>query len=94
LNVKRVRNAPAETSNLLPPPTETGPRVQKASFRAGSAYGVIFGPPAMHVMHVVPHGNLVSSHAYSAIGFAQDHIGRPIIVRLIRAVPMRRIDLR
>jgi len=45
-------------------------------------------------MHVVPHGNLVSSHAYSAIGLVQDHIGRPIIVRLIRAVPMRRIDLR
>jgi hypothetical protein len=80
-----------ETSNLLPPLTGTGPRVQKASFRAGSAYGVIFGPPAMHV---VPHGNLVSSHAYSAIGLVQDHIGRPIIVRLIRAVPMRRIDLR
>jgi hypothetical protein len=28
------------------------------------------------------------------IGLAQDHIGRPIIMRFIRAVPARRIDLR
>jgi hypothetical protein len=36
----------------------------------------------------------LSSRAYSVIGLAQDHIGRPIIVRFIRAVPTRRIDLR
>ena len=28
------------------------------------------------------------------IGLAQDHIGRPIVVRFIRAAPTRRIDLR
>jgi len=63
----------------------------KASYRSGSAYGVIFRTSA------TPFGSaltLVSSHAYSVTGLVQDHIGRPIIVRFIRAAPTRRIDLR
>lgn len=75
---------------IQPASAASGPRA-KASYRAGSAYGVIFRTSA------TPFGSaltLVSSHAYSVTGLVQDHIGRPIIVRFIRAAPTRRIDLR
>ena len=75
---------------IQPASAASGPRA-KASYRAGSAYGVIFRTLA------TPFGSaltLVSSHAYSVTGLVQDHIGRPIIVRFIRAVPTRCIDLR
>ena len=37
---------------------------------------------------------IFSRAANSVIGLSQDHVGRPITVRFIPAIPMRRIDLR
>lgn len=51
LNVNGSPSTPAEASSLLLP--QLGPGVQKASCRAGSAYGVTFGP---RQRHLVPHG--------------------------------------
>jgi len=65
LIVKGSPSTPAEASSLLLP--RLGPGVQKASCRAGSAYGVIFRTPATPYCSA---RNLASGHAYSVIGLA------------------------
>jgi hypothetical protein len=65
LNVNGSPAVRAEASNLLL--QRLGPGVQKASCRAGSAYGVIFRTSATPFASA---RNLASSHAYSVIGLA------------------------